>query len=98
MTPTEVPVHQDGRIILSWGEKIAEKGYALRAAIRIARNGLNRTLLHKAKTGSLTGPTYFPDGSALVCWMSGTVESGEIKVRRILAEGTLEPASGDRQN
>lgn len=34
-----------------------------------------------------------PDGSALVCWMSGTVESGEIKVRRILPEGTLEPAS-----
>lgn len=33
------------------------------------------------------------DGSALVCWMSGTVESGEIKVRRILPEGTLEPAS-----
>ena len=34
-----------------------------------------------------------PDGSALVCWMSGTVESGEIKVRRILSDGTRGPAS-----
>lgn len=30
-----------------------------------------------------------PDGLALVCWMSGTVESGAIKVRRILPDGTL---------
>lgn len=34
-----------------------------------------------------------PDGSALVCWMSGTVESGAIKVRRIRQDGTLGPAS-----
>jgi hypothetical protein len=34
-----------------------------------------------------------PDGSALVCWMSGTVESGDIKVRRIRPDGTLGPAS-----
>ena len=34
-----------------------------------------------------------PDGSALVCWMSGTVDSGEIKVRRLLANGNLGPAS-----
>lgn len=34
-----------------------------------------------------------PDGSALVCWMAGTVESGEIKVRRILPDGTLGTAS-----
>jgi hypothetical protein len=33
------------------------------------------------------------DGSALVCWMAGTVESGEIKVRRVLSDGTLGPAS-----
>jgi hypothetical protein len=33
------------------------------------------------------------DGSALVCWMSGTVESGEIKVRRVRSDGTLGPAS-----
>ena len=33
------------------------------------------------------------DGSALVCWMSGTVESGEIKVRRVRPDGTLGPAS-----
>ena len=34
-----------------------------------------------------------PDGSALVCWMSGTVESGAIKVRRIRQDGKLAPAS-----
>ena len=32
-----------------------------------------------------------PDGSALVCWLSGTVEAGEIKVRRIANDGTLGP-------
>ena len=30
-----------------------------------------------------------PDGSALVCWLAGTVEAGEIKVRRIATDGTL---------
>jgi hypothetical protein len=34
-----------------------------------------------------------PDGSALVCWMAGTVESGEIKVRRVRPDGVLSPAS-----
>lgn len=34
-----------------------------------------------------------PDGSALVCWMSGTVESGAIKVRLIRQDGMLGPAS-----
>ena len=33
------------------------------------------------------------DGSALVCWMAGTVESGEIKVRRVARDGKLGPAS-----
>lgn len=34
-----------------------------------------------------------PDGSALVCWMAGTVESGEIKVRRVRPDGALGPSS-----
>jgi hypothetical protein len=34
-----------------------------------------------------------PDGSALVCWLSGTVEAGEIKVRRIARDGGLGPIS-----
>lgn len=34
-----------------------------------------------------------PDGSALVLWMAGTVDSGEIKVRRIQPDGVLGPAS-----
>ena len=32
-----------------------------------------------------------PDGSALVCWMSGTVDGGSIKVRRVRDDGTLGP-------
>jgi hypothetical protein len=32
-----------------------------------------------------------PDGSALVCWLSGTAESGSIKVRRVRADGSLGP-------
>ena len=34
-----------------------------------------------------------PDGSALVCWLSGTVEAGEIKVRRVAPDGALGPIS-----
>ncbi|MGI9167191.1 MAG: sialidase family protein [Pyrinomonadaceae bacterium] len=33
------------------------------------------------------------DGSALVCWMSGTAEGGAIKVRRIRPDGALGPVS-----
>jgi hypothetical protein len=32
-----------------------------------------------------------PDGSALVCWMSGNAEGGAIKVRRVRADGSLGP-------
>jgi hypothetical protein len=32
-----------------------------------------------------------PDGSALVCWLSGNVERGAIKVRRVQANGSIEP-------
>jgi hypothetical protein len=34
-----------------------------------------------------------PDGSALVCWLAGTVEAGEIKVRRIAKDGAPGPIS-----
>jgi hypothetical protein len=34
-----------------------------------------------------------PDGSVLVCWMSGTVDSGAIKVRRVRGDGTLGPVA-----
>lgn len=32
-----------------------------------------------------------PDSSALVCWLSGNVDGGEIKVRRIRADGFIGP-------
>jgi hypothetical protein len=32
-----------------------------------------------------------PDGSALVCWMSGNAEGGAIKVRRVGSDGALGP-------
>lgn len=34
-----------------------------------------------------------PDGSALVCWMSGNAEGGAIKVRRVQSDGTLGPTA-----
>lgn len=32
-----------------------------------------------------------PDGSALVCWLSGTAQGGAIKVRRVQPDGSLGP-------
>lgn len=32
-----------------------------------------------------------PDGSALVCWLSGNTDGGAIKVRRVRADGSLGP-------
>ena len=32
-----------------------------------------------------------PDGSALVCWLSGSVQGGAIKVRRVRADGSVGP-------
>lgn len=34
-----------------------------------------------------------PDGSALVCWLSGNLEGGAIKVRRVQPDGTVGSAS-----
>jgi hypothetical protein len=34
-----------------------------------------------------------PDGSALVCWLSGDTQGGEIKVRRVHTDGSVGPAS-----
>ncbi|HET9527607.1 MAG TPA: hypothetical protein VFO99_15645, partial [Pyrinomonadaceae bacterium] len=34
-----------------------------------------------------------PDGSALVCWLSGDVQGGEIKTRRVRPDGSVGPAS-----
>jgi hypothetical protein len=34
-----------------------------------------------------------PDGSALVCWLAGTVDGGEIKVRRVRGDGAVGPVS-----
>ena len=34
-----------------------------------------------------------PDGSALVCWLSGNVDGGAIKVRRVRADGVVGPAA-----
>ena len=34
-----------------------------------------------------------PDGSALVCWLSGNAEGGAINVRRVQANGTLGPTT-----
>lgn len=34
-----------------------------------------------------------PDGSALVCWLSGNAEGGAIKVRRVRSDGSLGPAA-----
>jgi hypothetical protein len=50
----------------------------------------------KVDDGEATGRVdalLLPDGSALVCWMSGTAEGGSIKVRRIRSDGALGPAS-----
>lgn len=33
------------------------------------------------------------DGSALVCWLSGSAEKGAIKVRRVLADGSQSPVA-----
>jgi hypothetical protein len=34
-----------------------------------------------------------PDGSALVCWLSGNAEGGAIKVRRVQLDGSLGPSA-----
>ena len=34
-----------------------------------------------------------PDGSALVCWLSGNTEGGQIKVRGVRADGTVGPVA-----
>ena len=50
-------------------------------------------LVDEGETVGRVDTLLLPDGSALVCWMSGTTEGGAIKVRRVRADGLPGPAA-----
>lgn len=50
-------------------------------------------LVDEGETQGRVDLLMLPDGSALVCWLSGNAEGGAINVQRVQANGTLGPAT-----
>lgn len=79
----------DGRrVAVAW---FTEAGDQARVKVAFSGNaGATFGAPIQADDGEATGRVdvlLLPDGSALVCWMSGTAEGGAIKVRRVRPEG-----------
>ncbi len=88
-------VANDGRrVVVAWFTSAGDTPHVM---IAFSQNGgatFSRPI--KLDDGEAMGRAdvlLLPDGSALVCWLSGNVEGGAIKVRRVREEGTLGPAA-----
>lgn len=53
----------------------------------------NKIQVDDGQTVGRVDALMLPDGSALVCWLAGTVEEGAIKVRRVQFDGTVGPVA-----
>lgn len=88
-------VAADGsRVAVAWFSSIADSP---RVTIAFSRDaGATFSSPIQVDDGTNVGRVdtlLLPDGSALVCWLSGNAQGGEIKVRRVQADGSVGPAS-----
>lgn len=82
------------RVAVAW---FTEGGGASHVNIAFSNDGGvtfgNKIQVDDGNTVGRVDTLLLPDGSALVCWLAGTVESGEIKVRRIQSNGAPGPVA-----
>lgn len=92
----------NGPSIAADGNKVAiawftEAGDSPRVNIAFSSDGGvtfgNKIQVDDGKTVGRVDALLLPDGSALVCWLAGTVEEGAIKVRRVQSDGTTGPVA-----
>jgi hypothetical protein len=88
-------VAADGsRVVVAWFSSVADSP---RVKIAFSQDGgatfAQPVQIDDGKNVGRVDTLLLPDGSALVCWLSGDVQGGEIKVRRVRAGGSVGPVS-----
>jgi hypothetical protein len=88
-------VAADGRrVVVAWFTSVDDKPEVKIAFSDDAGASFNKPIqIDDGKNVGRVDTLLLPDGSALVCWLSGDIEGGEIKVRRVQADGKLGPSS-----
>lgn len=88
-------VAADGRrVVVAWFTAVGETPHVKIAFSDDAGASFGKPIqVDDGETLGRVDTLMLPDGSALVCWLSGTVEGGAIKVRRVQANGKVGPAS-----
>lgn len=88
-------VAADGRrVVVVWFTSVNDNPEVKIAFSEDAGASFNKPIqIDNGKNVGRVDTLLLPDGSALVCWLSGDIEGGEIKVRRVQADGELGPAS-----
>ena len=86
-------VNADGRrVVVGW---FTTAGDTPRVKIAFSQDAGatfgNPIQVDDGETAGRVDALLLPDGSALVCWLSGNVEGGAIKVRRVRSDGKLGP-------
>ena len=88
-------VAADGRrVVVAWFASVDDKPQVKIAFSEDAGATFNKPIqVDDGKNVGRVDTLLLPDGSALVCWLSGDIEGGEIKVRRVQADGKAGPSS-----
>lgn len=85
---------EGSRVAIAW---FTEGGGASHVNIAFSNDGGatfgNKIQIDDGNTVGRVDALMLPDGSALVCWLAGTVEEGAIKVRRVQSDGTVGPVA-----
>ena len=88
-------VAADGRrVVVAWFTSAGDTPHVKVAFSEDAGERFNKPIqVDDGKNVGRVDTLLLHDGSALVCWLSGDVEGGEVKVRRVQADGKLGPSS-----
>ena len=88
-------VAADGRrVVVAWFTSVGDAPHVKIAFSEDAGASFNNPIqVDDGETLGRVDTLLLSDGSALVCWLSGNVEGGAIKVRRVQADGKVGPPS-----
>ena len=88
-------VAADGRrVVVAWFTSVGDTPHVKIAFSNDAGANFGKPIqVDDGETVGRVDTLLLPDGSALVCWLSGNVEGGAIKVRRVQPDGQVSPPS-----
>lgn len=88
-------VAADGRrVVVAWFTSVGDTPHVKIAFSNDAGANFGKPIqVDDGETVGRVDTLLLPDGSALVCWLSGNVEGGAIKVRRVQPDGQVGPPS-----